>query len=81
VFGMIAPFNFPLMVPFWFFPYALATGNTYVVKPSEQVPCSMTRLAELTQQAGFPPGVFNVVHGDKMAAGTAAAYAKFAAES
>ncbi|MHC4176784.1 MAG: CoA-acylating methylmalonate-semialdehyde dehydrogenase [Planctomycetota bacterium] len=67
-FGMIAPFNFPLMVPFWFFPYALATGNTYVVKPSEQVPLSMHRVAELTQQAGFPPGVFNVVHGDKRAA-------------
>ena len=68
VFGMIAPFNFPLMVPFWFFPYALATGNTYVVKPSEQVPLSMTRLAELIDQCGFPPGVFNVVHGDKRAA-------------
>ena len=68
VFGMIAPFNFPLMVPFWFFPYALATGNTYVVKPSEQVPLSMQRVAELIQQAGFPPGVFNLVHGDKRAA-------------
>jgi len=68
VFGMIAPFNFPLMVPFWFFPYALATGNTYVVKPSEQVPLSMTRLAEFIDQCGFPPGVFNVVHGDKRAA-------------
>ncbi len=68
VFGMIAPFNFPLMVPFWFLPYALATGNTYVVKPSEQVPCSMHRVAELIEQAGFPPGVFNVVHGDRRAA-------------
>jgi malonate-semialdehyde dehydrogenase (acetylating)/methylmalonate-semialdehyde dehydrogenase len=68
VFGMIAPFNFPLMVPFWFFPYALATGNTYVVKPSEQVPLSMTRVAELIDEAGFPAGVFNVVHGDKRAA-------------
>jgi malonate-semialdehyde dehydrogenase (acetylating)/methylmalonate-semialdehyde dehydrogenase len=68
VFGMIAPFNFPLMVPFWFFPYALATGNTYVVKPSEQVPLSMTRVAELIDQIGFPPGVFNLVHGDKRAA-------------
>jgi malonate-semialdehyde dehydrogenase (acetylating)/methylmalonate-semialdehyde dehydrogenase len=68
VFGMIAPFNFPLMVPFWFFPYALATGNTYVVKPSEQVPLSMTRLAELIDECGFPPGVFNVVHGDQRAA-------------
>ena len=68
VFGMIAPFNFPLMVPFWFFPYALATGNTYVVKPSEQVPLSMTRIAELIDDVGFPPGVFNLVHGDKRAA-------------
>ncbi|MHC4400226.1 MAG: CoA-acylating methylmalonate-semialdehyde dehydrogenase [Planctomycetota bacterium] len=68
VFGMIAPFNFPLMVPFWFFPYALATGNTYVVKPSEQVPLSMARLAEMIDEAGFPPGVFNVVNGDRAAA-------------
>ena len=67
-FGMIAPFNFPLMVPFWFFPYALATGNTYVVKPSEQVPLSMKRIAELVDEAGFPPGVFNLVNGDRVAA-------------
>ena len=67
-FGMIAPFNFPMMVPFWFFPYALATGNTYVVKPSEQVPLSLNRVAELIHQSGFPPGVFNVVHGDRRAA-------------
>ncbi len=67
-FGMIAPFNFPLMVPFWFFPYALAAGNTYVVKPSEQAPCSMQRTAELIDEAGFPPGVFNLVHGDRRAA-------------
>ncbi len=67
-FGMIAPFNFPLMVPFWFFPYALATGNTYVIKPSEQVPLSMTRVAEMIDRAGFPPGVFNVAHGDRRAA-------------
>lgn len=57
VFGMIAPFNFPLMVPFWFFPYALATGNTYVVKPSEQVPLSMNRVAEFVDEVGFPPGM------------------------
>jgi malonate-semialdehyde dehydrogenase (acetylating)/methylmalonate-semialdehyde dehydrogenase len=68
VFGMIAPFNFPLMVPFWFFPYALATGNTYIVKPSEQVPMSMTRVAELMDEIQFPPGVFNLLHGDKRAA-------------
>ncbi|OHB80113.1 MAG: hypothetical protein A2V98_06100, partial [Planctomycetes bacterium RBG_16_64_12] len=64
-FGMIAPFNFPLMVPFWFFPYALATGNTYVVKPSEQVPLSMQRMTELIEESGFPPGVFNLVNGDR----------------
>jgi malonate-semialdehyde dehydrogenase (acetylating)/methylmalonate-semialdehyde dehydrogenase len=68
VFGMIAPFNFPLMVPFWFFPYALATGNTYVLKPSEQVPLSAARLAEMIDRAGFPAGVFNVVHGEVRAA-------------
>ena len=68
VFGMIAPFNFPMMVPFWFFPYALACGNTYVVKPSEQVPLSMTRVADLVDEAGFPPGVFNIIHGDHRAA-------------
>ena len=68
VFAMIAPFNFPLMVPFWFFPYALAAGNTYVVKPSEQVPMSMSRVAEMIDETGFPPGVFNLVHGDKRAA-------------
>ncbi|MBN2243510.1 MAG: CoA-acylating methylmalonate-semialdehyde dehydrogenase [Acidobacteria bacterium] len=64
VFGMIAPFNFPLMVPFWFFPYALAAGNTCVVKPSEQVPLCMARVAEFMDTIGFPPGVFNLVHGD-----------------
>ncbi|MGD8240516.1 MAG: aldehyde dehydrogenase family protein, partial [Armatimonadota bacterium] len=68
VFGMIAPFNFPQMVPFWFFPYALATGNAYVIKPSEQTPCSVHRVAELMQECGFPPGVFNVVHGDRVPA-------------
>ena len=67
-FGMIAPFNFPMMVPFWFFPYALATGNTYVVKPSEQTPLSVNRVAQLIDECGFPPGVFNVVHGDRVAA-------------
>ena len=65
VFGMIAPFNFPAMVPFWFAPYALATGNTYVVKPSKQVPMTMQFITKLIDQAGFPPGVFNIVNGDK----------------
>jgi len=64
-FAVICPFNFPAMVPFWFFPYALAAGNTVVVKPSELVPCTMQRITELIAQAGFPPGVFNLVNGDK----------------
>lgn len=65
VFAMIAPFNFPAMVPFWFIPYALATGNTYVVKPSEQVPCTMQLLTEYIAECGFPPSVFNLVNGDR----------------
>lgn len=68
VFAMVAPFNFPGMVPFWFLPYALATGNTYVVKASEQVPMTMQRITEYIDQAGFPPGVFNLVNGDKTVA-------------
>ncbi|MFB3881576.1 MAG: CoA-acylating methylmalonate-semialdehyde dehydrogenase [Armatimonadota bacterium] len=69
VFGMIPPFNFPAMVPFWFLPYAIASGNTYVVKPSEQVPCTMQLIAEHIHATGLPPGVFNLVNGDKTAAG------------
>ena len=65
VFGMIAPFNFPGMIPFWFLPYAVASGNTYVVKPSSRVPCTMARIAELIDQAGFPKGVINVVTGSR----------------
>lgn len=65
VFAMIAPFNFPAMVPFWFIPYALASGNTYVVKPSEQVPLTMQFHTELIHQSGIPAGVFNLVNGDK----------------
>ncbi|MBN2329824.1 MAG: CoA-acylating methylmalonate-semialdehyde dehydrogenase [Candidatus Omnitrophica bacterium] len=68
VFTMIAPFNFPAMVPFWFIPYALATGNTYVIKPSPRVPMTMGRLTELIDQSGFPSGVFNLVNGDKAVA-------------
>jgi len=68
VFGMIPPYNFPAMVPFWFLPYAIAAGNTYVVKPSEQVPCTFQRITELLEQTGLPPGVVNVVNGDKAAA-------------
>jgi malonate-semialdehyde dehydrogenase (acetylating)/methylmalonate-semialdehyde dehydrogenase len=68
VFTMIAPFNFPGMVPFWFIPYALATGNTYVVKPSEQTPLTMHRIAGLIHKTGLPPGVFNLVNGDRVVA-------------
>jgi malonate-semialdehyde dehydrogenase (acetylating)/methylmalonate-semialdehyde dehydrogenase len=66
VFGMIAPFNFPGMVPFWFFPYAVAAGNTYVLKPSEQTPLTMHRITQFLDEVGLPPGVFNLVHGDRV---------------
>jgi malonate-semialdehyde dehydrogenase (acetylating)/methylmalonate-semialdehyde dehydrogenase len=65
VFAAITPFNFPAMVPLWFYPYAVATGNTFVLKPSEQVPRSQSRIFELAEEAGFPPGVLNLVHGGK----------------
>ncbi len=65
VFACIAPFNFPAMVPLWFFPFAVACGNTYIVKPSEQVPMSQRFIFELVHEAGFPPGVLNLVNGDK----------------
>jgi malonate-semialdehyde dehydrogenase (acetylating)/methylmalonate-semialdehyde dehydrogenase len=65
VFGVIAPFNFPSMVPFWFLPYALAAGNTFLVKPSEQVPLTMERQFQLIAECGFPPGVVNLVNGDR----------------
>ncbi|PSN19666.1 methylmalonate-semialdehyde dehydrogenase (CoA acylating) [filamentous cyanobacterium CCP5] len=61
----IAPFNFPAMIPFWFMPYALACGNTYLVKPSEKVPLTLQKIFELVDQAGFPPGVVNLVNGAK----------------
>jgi malonate-semialdehyde dehydrogenase (acetylating)/methylmalonate-semialdehyde dehydrogenase len=59
----ITPFNFPAMIPLWMFPMAIACGNTFVLKPSEQDPMVTMRLAELATQAGLPPGVLNVVHG------------------
>lgn len=61
----ITPFNFPIMVPNWTIPIMLALGNTMVLKPSEQVPFGAGKVAELLAQSGLPPGVFNVVHGDK----------------
>ncbi|HZD37643.1 MAG TPA: CoA-acylating methylmalonate-semialdehyde dehydrogenase [Actinomycetes bacterium] len=63
----ITPFNFPAMVPMWMFPLAIACGNSFVLKPSEKDPSASIRLAELWAEAGLPAGVFNVVHGDKVA--------------
>ncbi|BDZ55049.1 CoA-acylating methylmalonate-semialdehyde dehydrogenase [Agromyces marinus] len=67
VVGIISPFNFPAMVPLWFFPLAIATGNTVVLKPSEKDPSAAIWLARLLQEAGLPDGVLNVVHGDRIA--------------
>ena len=67
VVGIISPFNFPAMVPMWFFPVAIAAGNTVVVKPSEKDPSSAMWIAKLLKEAGLPDGVFNVLHGDKVA--------------
>ena len=64
----ITPFNFPAMVPLWMFPIALACGNSFVLKPSEQDPSASLILARLLDEAGLPPGVFNVVHGNHVAA-------------
>ncbi|MDH3310102.1 MAG: CoA-acylating methylmalonate-semialdehyde dehydrogenase [Gammaproteobacteria bacterium] len=63
----ITPFNFPVMVPLWMFPVAIACGNTFILKPSEKVPSASLRMAELFHEAGLPPGVFNVISGDKEA--------------
>jgi malonate-semialdehyde dehydrogenase (acetylating) / methylmalonate-semialdehyde dehydrogenase len=65
--AMIAPFNFPAMVPFWFLPYAIACGNTYILKPSEKVPFSMQKIFRLLEQVGFPKGVVNLVNGAREA--------------
>ncbi|MFE6924068.1 CoA-acylating methylmalonate-semialdehyde dehydrogenase [Nocardia sp. NPDC057663] len=67
VVGIISPFNFPAMVPLWFFPIAIAAGNTVVLKPSEKDPSAANWLAEVAADAGLPAGVLNVVHGDKEA--------------
>jgi malonate-semialdehyde dehydrogenase (acetylating)/methylmalonate-semialdehyde dehydrogenase len=65
VFAAIAPYNFPAMVPWWFLPYAIVTGNTFIVKPSEQVPMTQTRIFEIIDEVGLPPGVVNMVHGSR----------------
>lgn len=67
VVGIISPFNFPAMVPMWFFPIAIATGNAVVLKPSEKDPSAALWIAALWKEAGLPDGVFNVLHGDKVA--------------
>ncbi|MBP0013112.1 MAG: CoA-acylating methylmalonate-semialdehyde dehydrogenase [Roseofilum sp. SBFL] len=63
--AVIAPFNFPAMIPFWFMPYALACGNTYIVKPSEKVPLTMEKVFHLLEETGLPNGVVSLVHGAK----------------
>jgi malonate-semialdehyde dehydrogenase (acetylating)/methylmalonate-semialdehyde dehydrogenase len=63
VVGLISPFNFPAMIAFWYLPYAVATGNTVIVKPSSRVPITMVKLFQLMELAGFPTGVVNMVHG------------------
>ena len=65
--AIISPFNFPAMVPMWFFPIAIAAGNSVIIKPSEKDPSPVNLIAEMWKEAGLPDGVFNVVHGDKVA--------------
>ncbi|MBY8991520.1 MAG: CoA-acylating methylmalonate-semialdehyde dehydrogenase [Candidatus Lokiarchaeota archaeon] len=64
VFIMIPPFNFPAMIPFWFWPFAVATGNTYIIKSNEQTPLAFQHIFKYIDEAGFPPGVINFIHGD-----------------
>ena len=77
----ITPFNFPAMVPMWMFPVAIACGNTFVLKPSERDPSTAVRIAELAVEAGLPPGVLNVVHGDREAVDALIAHPDVAAVS
>ena len=65
VFAAITPYNFPVMIPLWFWPYAVATGNTFVLKPSERDPLTHQRIVDLASEAGLPAGVLNVVHGGR----------------
>src|ERR1700690_1388399 len=67
LFATVAPFNFPGMIPFWYLPYAIACGNTYIVKPSEKVPMTMQLIFKLIEKAGLPKGVVNLVNGTKEA--------------
>ena len=68
VVGVITPFNFPVMIPLWFLPYAIACGNTVVIKPSEKVPLSIRRVIEVLERTGLPDGVVNLAHGGRSAA-------------
>ena len=68
VVGVITPFNFPVMIPLWFLPYAIACGNTVVIKPSEKVPLSIRRVIEVLERTGLPKGVVNLAHGGVAAA-------------
>jgi malonate-semialdehyde dehydrogenase (acetylating) / methylmalonate-semialdehyde dehydrogenase len=77
----ITPFNFPAMVPMWMFATAIATGNTFILKPSEKDPSASNFLAELLREAGVPDGVFNVIHGDKVAVDAILAHPDIAAVS
>ena len=77
----ITPFNFPAMVPMWMYPIAIACGNTFVLKPSERDPSAAMFCAQLLADAGLPPGVFNVVHGDKVAVDRLLAHPKISAIS
>ena len=67
-FALIAPFNFPAMIPFWFLPYALATGNTFLIKASKQVPMTMQLIVSMMEDCGLPPGTFNLLNGDRVVA-------------
>lgn len=77
----ITPFNFPAMVPLWMFPLAVACGNTFVLKPSEKVPLTAVRLAQLAQAAGWPPGVLNIVQGGRAAVDNLLVHPRVAAVS
>src|SRR5918996_554761 len=77
----ITPFNFPAMVPMWMFANAIACGNTFILKPSEKDPSASVYLGELWQEAGLPDGVYNVVHGDKVAVDAILEHADIAAVS
>ena len=68
VVGVITPFNFPVMIPLWFLPYAIACGNTVVIKPSEKVPLSIQKVVEILESTGLPAGVVNLAHGGRAAA-------------